>query len=318
MARPTRTNAQLALELGQSPSRVQGWLEGGYFPAEPVSHEDLLAHCRALDPLTGPGRDGNVAVLKMAAQDRACRRLRDVLDRLQRLNPDEEDTDDPDDLVEYASQAPHLAPVLELYRSLAVDVEAQGSYRNESEPAAPDSIAKTAMLPAADVATGNPVDPDDTIDLNHLLNNLSARLHGGRLPEDFVTPDEDLAIVRFAVGVARQATDWLKRASNEDLVRGVKCACAVIDITNVLGVPFETLGDEERWRSIGRLALTAFPIVRQMMVMSELAQTLMGHRELAPAEEAFLEAIRRAGSEIEAIPPIDRKEPSSGDRRSTL
>ena len=84
------------------------WKDAGYGPAEEVSRAEYLDHFRALAPLMGTGRNGNVAVIKMADSGRACRRLAEVLRSYTALQAGEVDSRDADELVEYFKQAEHL------------------------------------------------------------------------------------------------------------------------------------------------------------------------------------------------------------------
>jgi hypothetical protein len=283
MARTTKLAEGLTSEVGQSASRIQGWKDNGYWPAVPVSHAELVLYLRELAPLTGPGRDGDVAVIRMADAGRPLVRLRTVLLSLQELDSGQEDTQDPDELVEGAITHPDFAPWMhelqERAKSLGPPREWSDFGNVPDEPALPEVILRSAMLGMADELVGEEEEesePENFADLARLGDASLARL-GLQVEwrsDDPVMLAIEQASMQRAVAIARSAHGWLTTAEPQELAKGVQAARLILEAMGLVGMP--TLPDSEgRWRMIGRFAATALANIQMMLIMFQRLGTLL-------------------------------------------
>jgi hypothetical protein len=281
--RSTKASAALAHELGYTPSRVQGWFEGGFHPAHDVSHKERLAHFQALDPLTGTGRNADVATIKMAALGFQCARLRETLLGLQDFDPSHA-ISDAEELVEAADAMPKAA----LQRSAERLGVPEGFH---DEPGLASARAGAAIWPLAMVAVGEPVEPHDFAELDELMNEPIARLSevdASEVPTDL----EGAAALsrRIADVVIGAAQRWFKEASDDELMKGVKAARRGVDALKILGVEFG--GDEEEWLWVGRMAPISERMVASLARIYEAFYIpLAAGKDIALGERALVETL---------------------------
>ena len=292
MPRPTKLAVSLSHTLDATPSQVQGWLEMGYGPAD---GKVAVEHFERLTPLMGTGRDGDVAVLKMAADGWPCIRLRQVLLGFQELGQGEVDSGDADELVEYAMTSPHLSQVAAYLRKMATLAELPAEYTGPEsiprEPDLPDIRARAAFLPFAMALHEGPVDGYDLAESDELLDVALSTM----LDDDVPKLDEEgmaaLAAMTNAVSQRmREVPAWILDATTEDLVAGVQASQKVLEALGVMGLRFD--GDEEHWRWIGRLAPTAAELVTSLAnVMEQVYIPLVTGQPLPRGEQQFVSAI---------------------------
>ena len=332
MARPTQLAARLAEQLGETPSRVQSWIERGYGPA---GDADPVEHFRRLAPLMGEGRTGDVAVLKMAADGWPCRRLRDVLRSVAEPRPDEEALDDPDELVDAVMSDPSLpgrtmmladapseppvewcaprdTPELppteeELAEAKAREKElhgtkelaslpehlAQRSVTGLDEPAIADLLTRSAFLPVADVVTGRDVEPEDLNDLNRFGPWYRLGMPRPPMPETDELAQE-LATVRAAAAAVLGSRGWVEKATPSELAAGVAAARSLVDALAALHPLARSLGDEERWRLVGSLAPSAPAVLGMVQSMVALLDGPGHGYPHIPEIDALLAVVRRS------------------------
>lgn len=301
MPRSTKASAALARELGVSPSRVQGWSEGGFEPAQDVTHKELLAHYRALDPLTGTGRSADVATIKMAAQGFHCERLRATLKRLRDLE-EGETFDDADELAEAVDD--RLRGFLE---DAAAGLGAPPEYRKlPAEPALASVRAGAALLSLAQVAVGEPTEDDDFAEFDMLLNERTARI--AEVPVSDVEMDSAVtaAVSRRIVEVVREIRPWLDEAADDELVPSVQAARRTVDALKIFGVQFGS--DEEEWVTVGQLT----PIAPRMSAgilkaYDDFYFPLAAGKAVPALERSFVEALtgKAISTEPSTYPELD-------------
>jgi hypothetical protein len=302
--RTTKASEELAKELGLSPSRVQGWFEGGFEPARDVSHKVLVAHFQALDPITGTGRNADVATIKMAAQGYQCARLRETLWSLQDFDPSHA-IGDADELVEVAD--PLLKAALQ--RS-AERLGAPPEYPDEPGLAA--ARADAAVLSVAMAAVGEQVGPHDFVDMDELMNEPVARLaevEPSEVPSDL---DQTAALMqRIADVVFGSAQRWFDEADDDDLILGVKSARRGIDTLKILGLEFG--GDEEEWLWVGRFAPTAERMITSLVRIYEAFYLpYAAGKTIAPGERALVETLTGKPIPSEPVAPSPQLEEPKG------
>lgn len=302
MPKSTKLATRIAHDLDETPSRVQGWIEGGYGPG---GDRDILEHFRRLAPLMGTGRDGDVAVLKLADDGWPCRRLGEVLTRLSR-SPFT--TDDPEQLVEYVMAAPELSAVRDLLLRTAGSLAPPKEYavtEDIDEPALPELFVRSSFLPIADTMTGAPVATDEAVDLERMGQHHFSQL-GIPAPTDEdqeAVAADDITALRLVVRLAGGAEKWLESADLNELARGVAAARASVEGLEAMGLAFSSLGDEERWRFIGRMtpvAAIVFTFLR--MAVDALGLADAGVLPLTTSGESLLDVLGLAGSEPALTP----------------
>lgn len=267
-------------------------------PAEPLDDASFMDHCRALERVTGAGRDGEVAVIKMAAQGFACQKLRDVLLALQSLGPGEMDTDDADELVEYVMSSSPFSVFSEYLTRQAELAGRPREYRTRAmleapeEPGLADVRARAAFLSLALAATGEDYGPDDFAELDNLLDGPVERMAGTAMPEDL-----DRSYLETISGwmpriieIARSARERLEQATTAELVANVKSGVSFVNA--LTGLEVQTPGDEAYWRMIGTVAPIAESILQPLRAALQVLFN-PGHEriEFTPPERAYLEAI---------------------------
>ena len=274
MPRATKSAIRLAQEIGETASQVQGWLEAGYGP---TGDGDIADHFRRLAPLMGTGRDGDVAVIKMAVQGLADRRLRDVFAELQVLDPDE-DTSGPDAVLSTITSSPMFAATRSTFVALAgeagtpieADYQQVGEVGNvEPEQALSEVRANAAMLEVLDAHFGHSTEREDLAEMSDLIDASATRLAGsdGGHNREFQT--KDAAIVDYVVSASHAVIDWIENASPEELCQGAQASERLVDGLSFLGF-LNFNGDEERWRWVGRLAPTASNMLELVLAMTEM------------------------------------------------
>jgi hypothetical protein len=302
MARPTKVTIALAGRLGRPAATVQGWLDRGYGPAQPLTPRRECEHFDAVAEYAGPGHDPTVACLKLAAAGYPTANLRAVLRGLVKLDPGEEDTQDPEELVEGAMSNRQLMPItaemrrrahllgpLPEHEALASDID---------EPGTPELLLRSAMLPVADAVTGQEVEPLDLIDLGHVIDAGTVR--AGVLTLDPEASGQiDLAILRRTAKITRGAEAWLETAGPAELARGVQAAKVLVEALALLGIRFSDLGDEDRWRTVGRLAPVAVPMLHSLLAVSDVVLPLIPTNELSEMERAYIRAIGKGRQVVE-------------------
>ncbi len=273
-------------------------------PAHDVSHKELLAHCRTLDPLSGTGRDADVATIKMAAQGFHCARLRETLWGLQDFDPNHA-ISDANELVEVAD--PMLRAVLQ--RS-AERLGAPPEYPDEPGLAA--ARAGAAVLAVAQVAVGDPVEPQDFEDLDQLLNEPVARL-AEIDPSEVPTDLEGAAALtrRIAEVVIGSAQTWFDEASDNDLVVGVKSARRAVDTLKILGLEFG--GDEQEWMTVGQVTPLAERMLTSLTRIYETFYLPYAAGKVIPAgERALVETLTGKPIPSEPVSPARELEVPGG------
>jgi hypothetical protein len=330
MPRPTKLAAQIAGALDLPAGRVQGWIEDGYGPA---GDADPVEHYQRLAPLLGTGRDGDVAVLKMAADGYPCRRLRDVLTTsfagdealdaeglIEHLMGDEtvadfrelwtdqtRSTGAPDDLTAAAMPEAPLTP-RERARLGEDDPPAHLVERSETaldEPGLTELVIRAAALPIADTVAGNPVEMFDTAELNR--TGGWEQLGMPAMPFDDEAAQLDLHMLALAHEVARQHETWIASASPDELARGVAASRVMVDALAVKMPRVNTWGDEHRWRRIGFFAPMAQPLLAVAIACLDLAADV----PVSPALKRYADALKAGRSlvpavTIEQVPLVNR------------
>jgi hypothetical protein len=216
----------------------------------------LDEHFRLLAPLMGRGRDGDVAVLRMAGEHRrACLRLRQVLVSLVPAGVGEVSVDADhflDQVPGGAQTIDALLPWLRQGASLAP--------LNYFRPATPPEEAREDILAAARLRVGQALagekcEPGDAVDLVTVMQASAQAAVGSVVGEDPPSP-EDLAEATTdldaAAAIARGARHWAETAPIDELLLGVVAANGLFPLLEVLGIG--NLGSEDRWRWVGRLA----------------------------------------------------------------
>ena len=272
MPRPTKLAIQLGGALDLPAGRVQGWIEDGYGPA---GDADPVEHYRRLAPLLGTGRDGDVAVLKMAADGYPCRRLRDVLTRL--THPDDDGTGDADELVERFANDPMFG---DLRRIVTDDARhPPADWQGLPEAVAPETDAidittRAAVVPIADMLTGSPVEPFDSAELDRLVGVAERRLGLTPARLDDEKAEVNLAAFDQARAAVSTSNGWLGAALPAELAGGVKAAKTLVDALAVMYPTVGAWGEEHRWRRIGLLAPVAAPVLAHLHEVIGSAQEL--------------------------------------------
>jgi hypothetical protein len=322
MPRPTKLAAQIAGALDLPAGRVQGWIEDGYGPAgdaDPVEHYGRLA------PLLGTGRNGDVAVLNMAADGYPCRRLRDVLTAL--ANPGGNEALGADDLVEHLMGDATVADFRELWtdqaRSAGVPDDLTAAAMPEApltpseraglgeddpaahlveraataldEPGHAELVVRTAALPIADLVAGNRVEMFDTAELNRMGGWEQLGMPAMAFDEEAAQLDiGTLALVHEA---ARQHETWIASASPDELARGVAASRVMLDALAVMLPGANGWGDEHRWRRIGFFAPMAQPLLAVAIACLDLAADV----PVSPALKRYADALRAGRSLVPAV-----------------
>ena len=264
MPRPTKLAVEIARTLDMLPGRVQGWIEDGYGPAD--AEVDAAEHFRRLAPLMGTGRDGDVAVLKMAADGYPCRRLRTVLASL--TEDDGPDTDDPQELVEHLMGDPTATDLRDLLLAQARKATAPVEWETANLPEAemPDAkradlTVRTEALTFADLTVDSLADPGDFAE----HHRVSEAVMPTGDPFDDASAQVMASLFGFVRETARGARAWIGNASPAELARGVAAARTLVE-AGMASVPgLDAWGDEARWRRIGLLASVASPVLEVLL-----------------------------------------------------
>ncbi len=302
MARPTKLAAELATVAGESASRVQRWIEDGYGPAG--AEIDAAEHFRRLAPLMGTGRDGDVAVLRMAADGYPCRRLRDVLAGL----AGDDEALDADELVEHLMGDETVGDLRELWTEQARSIGAPSDLAAAGmpdEPGLPDLVVRTAALPIADAVAGHPVEMFDTAELNRMGG--WEQLGMPALPFDESAARIDLDMLTFARETARRGEAWIATSSPDELARGVAAAGVIVEALAVMHPGVGAWSDEHRWRRIGFLA----PIAQTVLAVAIACLDFAADVPLSPALRRYADALKGGRglvppAEVRQIPLVDR------------
>jgi hypothetical protein len=339
MARPRKLAAGVADKIGYSQSQVQGWFDRGYGPDYPC---DLADHFRALGPRMGEGRDADVAVLQMAAEDRPCRCLRKVLQGLAEAfaaKLGRQYVDSADEVVDLLRNTVGM-PVLDDWRLDAHSMEPPTEWDSAPEPYvvaerwdektgrpipttprtvhdepierdAADVSYGAALLPLVQSYTGEPLEPEDTAAADALVrHHMSQR--GLGWAADVEDPELNLALLRVGQAAAPVSyTDWLDKATPMELAAAVRAADAwEVMFRNPIAPP---LSHEERWRGVGRLAISIGPIRPLLRQLVDVVVNQLGQPDaaLSDNERRFLATLRTA-----AGPRLDRGTPDPGGVQS--
>lgn len=307
MARPTKATVARARRLGRSPATLQGWLDRGYAPAEPLTSPREREHYDAVALATGPGHDPEVAFIKLAGAGHATAGLRAVLRDLLVLDPDEEDIQDADELLEHGMTHPGLQPIIGLLRQAAHSV---GPPRDwiahdsdvRTEPELADLTLGAALLPLAQTATGEELEPLDTINMGRLTDEAFVHRLGTPMPDDSVpeAAEFDLRLLQSIAVIAGRAERWLVDADPQELARGVQAADSLVKALEIIGVHFSQLGDEERWRTVGRIAPIALPTLRMLLAVYDVVVPFFPADDVPEVQRAFYYAIREMKQVLEA------------------
>jgi hypothetical protein len=297
MARPTKHTTVLAGRIGRPPHTVQGWLDRGYGPAAPLSAIREREHFDAVALHLGPGHDPEVAFLKLAGADHPTAGLRASLQRLALLDPGEEDTKDADELIEYGTSAPRLDPFMRKLRPAADSVS---KWDTHPEPASRDAILSAALLPLAQVLTGEKVEAPDTLDMSRTMD--AAFCDGSGQPDEYELDRArfNLALLQGVAFIAKESQHWLDSADPVDLARGVQAADMFLDTMEIMGVHISERGEEERWRSVGRLAPMALPMSRMLSAVYEVLR-LIPIDEMPLTQRAVVNTLDRLRLLIEDV-----------------
>ncbi|MDA8313070.1 MAG: hypothetical protein M0Z46_21130 [Actinomycetota bacterium] len=294
MARPTRLAAELAKATGEPASRVQRWIEDGYGPATPEI--DAAEHFRHLVPLMGTGKNGNVAVLKMAADGYPCRRLREVLVSLFGVN--EPGFSDPDELVNEVMGDDTLLGRGMIMSDAPMEPPSEWQAMPEASLRGAELrglLTGSALLPLADLATGRPVEPGDLHDLSR--HGPWRRLG---LPEPPVSEGDeaamDLLCLRICTAAVLNGQAWVEKASPRELAEHVAAAMCLAEALEALYPAARSQGEEKRWLLVGALTPSAPTVLRVLQALvGDLDGPGAGYPH-TPEIDAYLAAIRQGPS----------------------
>ena len=281
MANFTRDDERISDLTGGSlsPSQVRNCKTARLAPDRLLSESDwwpALAQLLGDGKSFGPGRF-DLAALEMARNKHGgCNRLRDAVRRRLPLKPEpnEEVFDDADKLVEAAVDDP--SQVVRHMHDMAANVagaEVGIFYDKADAPGeAQDLVLRTALLPVAQAATGEPVEAGDCLDLHSVVSES--------LPRDpdtgvaYVTPEEMPEAIAVSIKVGKGVPAWVEDSPLADLARDVAAGAEFFDAFTVLGLfgDVSKINEEERWRltlpyavgaqSIGELFATT---IRQIL-----------------------------------------------------
>jgi hypothetical protein len=215
----------------------------------------------------GRGRDGDVAVLKLAAEGRPCLRLRDVLKTLDA--EDREPHDDADQLLRTVEAVG--GPIWNMNVRAAADLgppldfDTRVGPTEEPEPVDAQFVARVAALPVVQALAGEALEDNDFDDLNRIGNIMIERLAREPVPDDLGLDLRHGSIMSCALAVLQGVPSWLDEATMLDLAKGVQAARGLLDSFTAIDARAWDLPDEERWRWIGRLAPLAFALIPGLM-----------------------------------------------------
>ena len=282
MARTTKRSREIASDLEgvASASQVERWTVDEYGPDEPLSRSELVEHFAALAPLMGSGRDGDVAVIRMAAEHlRRCKRLRTVL--LGVIPQSELAGRTADELLAegraVAASVSHgrwtspldMARFLQRGANIAVNASAQTQEvddelgRGESAERAKNlrsGVLGTAELSIAQALTGEPTEPEDAADLLQISGAGIEDAVGAPITGALFDPAEGSRLFALAAAVAKGSRYWAETSAVEDLAQGVAVAAQMVAIFDLVGVDVPAVGTEDRWLVIGKMAPAAFQL----------------------------------------------------------
>lgn len=284
MARTTKRAQRVAVALGgaASASQLERWTADGYGPPAAVSERELLEHYQLLASLMGEGRDGDVAVLRMAGEhQRACRRLREVLVKLIPANvPEAASTIDTTGVESALADIPGGPAVIdELFPGLKAGaaatpadegyLEATGTPIDEDQ----DNRLRAAKLAVLEAAAGEPMEPADIFDLVSIMRS-AVQSATGQIVEGGDVDSADLTTLKrvldLGATIAKGAREWAEQAPYDELVAGVTTAKALLAPLGMLGLLMEPPGLEERWRIAGRFAFAGLTMLQHVPVLSLL------------------------------------------------
>jgi hypothetical protein len=338
-ARRTKLSDGIERATGYPSSQVQGWLNRGYGPDYPC---ELADHCRALGPFMGEGRDADVAVLQMAAQDRPCRCLRKVVRGLAdafAAKLDMRYVDTADEVVDVLRTV-HGLPMLDDWTLAAESIEPPVEWDAACEPyvvaerwnerqgrpvkTSPETthddpierevnevLHGAALLPIVQSYAGEPLEPGDTADLDAVVRHAMSQ-RGLGWAADVEDPELNLALLLAAQAAAPVShAEWLDKATPMELTQAVRAADALESIFRYPGAP--RLSHEERWRRVGLFAISVGPICP---LLSRLVDVVVNQRGLP--DDALSDNERRlfAALRTAARPVLDRGTPDPGDVQS--
>jgi hypothetical protein len=283
-----------------SPSQVRNCKTARLAPDRLLSESDwwpALAQLLGDGKSFGPGRF-DLAVLEMARNKHGgCNRLRSALRRRLPLKPqpNEEVFDDADKLVEAAVDDP--SPLVRHMHDMAGNVaEAEvGIYYDKADAPGEvqDLVLRTALLPVAQAATGEPIEAGDCLDLLDVVSgSLPRDLETG---EAYVAPEEIPEAIALSIQVGKGVQAWVEDSSLADLARDVAAGAEFFDAFTVLGLfgDVSKINDEERWRltlpyavaaqSIAELGATTIrQIFGQSLPLPSLAELAADFRAAHP------------------------------------
>ena len=277
MARPTTRAKQLAVRLDARPSTVQGWLDDDFDAPQPLTPAAEVEHFQAVAEVMGQGRDAAVATLKLAAEGRATRRLRDVLRGIhESLSVELDGSADPaDTLLASLNEMPELAP---LWRSLVRAAAETGppvehdtaAAARKAQPLDAELLASAAMLPVAQVTVGEPVGDADLADSD--LHRIAGAAAGA----------VNAALLSNVNAFSATVPVWLERASEDELVRAVQHARQCFDALRAIEPTLQATREEEYWRWVARFTPVADFLLKLIMPMIALLRVADG---LAPTAD---------------------------------
>lgn len=296
MARSTQLAARIADQLGETPSRIQSWIERGYGPA---GDSDLVEHFRHVAPYMGEGRDGDVAVLKAAADDYPCRRLREVLAQL--ASCDGPDATDPEELVEHFMADETVSDLRTLWTEMAADTPVPewtaGNFPEAAMPRAEraDVLARSAAYALADLTMDAPLTPEDYAEVYGLTEAAAAT--GEAFDDD--AGQIVAGLFSFVRGLARTSRTWIETATPGELARGV-AAARVLTEARIAAVPAPAWSDEAKWRRIGLMASVAGPLLH---VIWTAAGMVPAGTVAPPAVRTYMDALRGMHADSQSPSP---------------
>ncbi len=285
MAKPSKRSLRLAAVLGgiASASQLERWTADGYGPVQVLSERESLEHWRLLAPLMGEGRDGDVAVLRMAGEHhRACRRLREVLVELIPANVAEAastiDTAGVESALADVPGGPEmidrLFPGLEAGAAATPVNEGYLQATRTSRDEDQDNRLRAANLEGLEAIAGEPMEPADILDLATTMRS-AVQSATGQIVEGGDVEDADLTALKHVLDlgptIAKGSRGWAEHAPYDELVAGVTTAKALLAPLEMLGLLMEPPGLEESWRMAGRFAFAALTMLQRVPTLSLLA-----------------------------------------------